>query len=370
MVATKLGELKNQLFTFFTESGKEYFFALSTKDLGQVGKGERDKKFYCLCFNDGDSNDNHLIEFLMKRKKVDGSAAATPRGEPGECRSKIGPMNIRNLTNHYLDYHPTKLYEFLRHAALKSSDQKLKSTASKVLLSWYESEREHKENAPRFRDIDLRLFEELANIPSTSTNFGLILNQEVTEQDDNQEPELTICDDDVDEADLFRHNVNDEFVNEENDGQNQGDSPERDSGRNNDAMGGRISAEAIIHGYRSYPSTSGQFIVKNISGSHHERVSNFAKPGTSGTPQTGRIPKGSSVSQQALNVNPRNPVQAHAMSQGLPQRNVNGVSPSSHTSTGQRTPTLVRQSSKNFGLQHNNATSRPGPYVPQRKSMN
>ncbi|XP_074594986.1 uncharacterized protein LOC141850303 isoform X2 [Brevipalpus obovatus] len=333
MVVTKLAELRSQLSTFFNDSAKEYFFVLSTKDLGQAGEKEKDNKFYCLCFNDGDSSDskNYLIGFLMERKKKNGSPAATPEGQPRECRSK--------------------------HIVLKFGDQKLKSAASKILVTWSEREQEHSENAPQFDEKELQLFEELAKKPPAKS-FGLVLNLGEPELHDYQEPEIDICEDDVNEADVFRHNLSDEFVNEESDNQEQEDRPEQSFQPDNDRAESNVVGNRQV--YHSYPSSSGEFIVKDTFGSQPKRVVNFEK---SGIPQAAKrsVPQHKDCGTTA---------RSYPMSNQVPSRNTTGLYSSSHSLNGQRAPSTVRQSSNNFGLQRNHVPSRPGPYVPQRKSMN
>lgn len=148
---------------FFVDFEREYLFVLSTKDYGQD-----EKKFYCLCFNDNHDNEdkrtNLLIKFLVKRRDGVGCVSATI-DQLGECKF-LGAPTIRNLVNHYLDHHTAKLYEFLRHAAFKSSDLKMKSIASKILLNWHGKEKENSENASESDDEEFQTLKKQADMTS------------------------------------------------------------------------------------------------------------------------------------------------------------------------------------------------------------
>ncbi|XP_074595482.1 uncharacterized protein LOC141850697 [Brevipalpus obovatus] len=150
MVFIKLDELQKQLAEFFLHFGSDYFFVLSTKDYDPSAE----KKLFCMCFNDDESHENseanYLIEFLVKRKTDDGHSLALPDDRPGDCKySDNTYRRIKNLTNHYLEHHPIKLCEFFKHVAFKNTDERMKKSASKTLVTWYEREQLRLYNAPR-----------------------------------------------------------------------------------------------------------------------------------------------------------------------------------------------------------------------------
>ncbi|XP_074595568.1 uncharacterized protein LOC141850753 [Brevipalpus obovatus] len=134
MVIAKLDPLLEKISKFFYRFGKEYLFL--QKDNG--------RGYYCVCYNDGHDDVNHLITLLVKIREeqlvepmVDNCKYA------GETNA--GPYPIKShklLASHYLDYHPRKLAQFFYHIVNESDDQQMKTAASEILLSWKEREEE------------------------------------------------------------------------------------------------------------------------------------------------------------------------------------------------------------------------------------
>ncbi|XP_074595831.1 uncharacterized protein LOC141850966 [Brevipalpus obovatus] len=177
MGLVKLDKLQKRLAWFFENFGRKYSFLLADHDYRQSEK----KRYYCICFNDDESHEdsetNFLIKFLTLR------TGGLPHADQlGKCVYFHDNGSIEQLTNHYLDHHPSKIFDFLKFIEFHSEDRNMRGYASRILESWDEREEERALNTPRSSSIGVQDSHQQANVSFNQ-------NEDEMEQDYSPEPE-------------------------------------------------------------------------------------------------------------------------------------------------------------------------------------
>lgn len=119
------------------EFGEEYLF---TPILARRANGKLFKKYYCICYNDGEKCEkkgvNHLIRCFSEPFTHNSILSHHPP-DPSECRfgGHLFSSSL-DLVDHYLFYHRRNLGEFLEYILKKCKTVTLNFLASQILLEW------------------------------------------------------------------------------------------------------------------------------------------------------------------------------------------------------------------------------------------
>lgn len=162
----------SELSNFFTKCDRRGYRLL----LGPQNSGSPNarKGYYCVYFSDDgdqrDDEDNFLIKCLQATAGINIELKNCPHGPKTHSGRLHSFQNQKALVNHYLDFHPEKLYKFLWYVARNYHDLTMKEWASRILLLWRESEQEHSQRnlINQMNDQDFQLLRSQINSQTSS----------------------------------------------------------------------------------------------------------------------------------------------------------------------------------------------------------